>query len=351
MRWTRVNNLGPRLAVGAVLILASIALGGCGTGATHTSPSTSTSPTPRPTVTASNFTLAPTLSAGVVYTDALTGYAVTFPGPPEVKPLAISGTHRLGNIAFYGDSSTIVLLARGEARDSAPNLQGELYSWVQGAKPTGVIRASGDELAGLPAAQAQFPQGSQQVQTIMANDGDRFYQLIASGGTAHQRKAFFDSYHLTSAAHTAAGQLVKGTGYSVDAPQGWSAPAAPAPKADIFIAGKKSDSHGYVDTLNVLLSRPSGKTLATIEYSEETRLVQDFDATDVQLESDVSIAGTDSGHVSGQVHKDGLNGWVDQYLLLHHGTLYTISFTWRQSVAPQDRDAIADPVLAAWKWS
>jgi hypothetical protein len=31
--------------------------------------------------------------------DAVAGYAVTFPGEPDVRPLAISGTDRTANLA------------------------------------------------------------------------------------------------------------------------------------------------------------------------------------------------------------------------------------------------------------
>lgn len=197
MRSTTVSNLGPRLAFGAVMIAASIALAGCGTVTPHASPTTRTPAPPRPSPSASDFTLTPSTSGGYVYKDALAGYAVSFPGQPDVRPLGISGTPRLGDIAFYGDPSTLALISRGEVRDSAPDLQGELFGWLQSIKTTGSVGASADELAGLPAAQGQFTEGNQQGQTMVANDGDRFYQLIAIGGTAQERQAFFDSFRLS----------------------------------------------------------------------------------------------------------------------------------------------------------
>jgi hypothetical protein len=198
MRSTTVSNLGPRLVFGVVMIAVSIALAGCGTVTTHASPATSTSAPPRPSPTPSDFTLTPSTSGDYVYMDALAGYAVTFPGQPDVRPLEVSGTHRLANIAGYGDSSTFVLIARGEVRDSRPDLQGELFGWLQSIKTTGGVGASGGELAGLPSAQAQFTVGNRQGQTIVVGDGDRFYQLIAMGGTAQERQTFFDSFHVTN---------------------------------------------------------------------------------------------------------------------------------------------------------
>lgn len=194
---TTVRSLGPRLALGAVIIAASIALVGCGTVTMHTTHATHTPATPRPSATPSHFTVTPSTAGSDVYSDALAGYSVTFPGQPDVRPLEISGTHRLANIALYGDPTTIALVSRGEVRNSPPDLQGELFAWLQSIKTTGSVGASGGELYGLPDADAQFTEGSQQGETIMLGDGKRFYQLIAVGGTAKERQAFFDSFRLT----------------------------------------------------------------------------------------------------------------------------------------------------------
>lgn len=197
MRSIRASKLGPRFGAAAVLIAASIALAGCGTPTPHASPTRSTRATPRPSATPSDFTLTFNSSDKSVYDDGLAGYSVTFPGQPGVHPLAISGTHRLANIAMYGDPTPLELIARGEARNSPPDLQGELFSWLQSIKTTGGIGASGGEFEGLPDAEAQFTEDGLPGQTIMLSDGDRFYQLIALGGTAKDRQAFFDSFKLT----------------------------------------------------------------------------------------------------------------------------------------------------------
>jgi hypothetical protein len=207
MRTTTLSNLGTRLVFGAALIAVSLAVAGCGTvtanasatGSTHAkkSPAKSTPATPRPSATPSHFTLTSSPSGSDVYEDDLAGYSVTFPGQPDVKPLAISGTNRLGNIALYYDTTTFGLIARGEVRDAAPDLQTELFGWLQSITPTGEIKAGGSEFDGLPDAQAQFTDEGLPSETIMANDGDRFFQLIAIGGTAKQRQAFFDSFRLT----------------------------------------------------------------------------------------------------------------------------------------------------------
>jgi hypothetical protein len=79
-----------------------------------------------------------------------------------------------------------------------PDLRGELFGWLQSVKTSGQIGASSYELVGLPALQAEFTmEGDQKAETIVASDGKRFYQLIAMGGTAEERQAFFDSFRRT----------------------------------------------------------------------------------------------------------------------------------------------------------
>jgi hypothetical protein len=205
MQSSGANTRGPRLALGAVLIAASMTLTGCSTIAalpTHATHKPVVH-TPAPTKTASHYTTQAT-SAGYVYKDALSGYAVTFPDEPDVKPLAINGSNRLGNAAISSDLATIELFSRGEVRDSPPNLRGELMGWIQSVETSGQIGASSYQLGGLDGARAEFTIGGDQEdpdflvgkegETVVASEGNRFYQLIALGGTPEQRQVFFDSF-------------------------------------------------------------------------------------------------------------------------------------------------------------
>lgn len=200
MQSARAMNRGARLAVGVLLMAAFLALAGC--SATAASPTHANHKpavhTPTPKKTASHYTTQST-SAAYVYKDGLAGYAVTFPSEPIVEPLAINGTDRLANYASFGDDQSMKgFIARGEVRDSPPNLRGELFGWLQSVKTSGQIGASSYELGGLSALQAEFTlEGGQKSATVVASDGNRFYQLIVLGGTPEQAQAFFDSFSLT----------------------------------------------------------------------------------------------------------------------------------------------------------
>lgn len=80
------------------------------------------------------------------------------------------------------------------------DLRGELFGWLQSVEASGQIGASSDELGGLPAMRAEFTMaGGRGAATVVAGDGNRFYQLIALGGRPEERQAFFDFFSLTDA--------------------------------------------------------------------------------------------------------------------------------------------------------
>lgn len=206
----RSGNPSLRLASSVLLIAAALLLAACSANAltTHaTHKSAHTGSTPRPTATASHYTTQGT-HEGWIYKDELAGYTVTFPNEPDVKPLAINGTDRLANFAYCTDQISNEYIARGEVRDSPPDLRGELFGWLQSVKTSGQIGASSYQLDNLSGARAEFTVGSDQGgpgsltgaqgETVVASDGQHFYQLIAIGGTSDQRQVFFDSFKLTN---------------------------------------------------------------------------------------------------------------------------------------------------------
>jgi hypothetical protein len=183
MQSATAKNLGPRIILSAVLIAALIAVVGC------------TAVPKLPSFAPETPAATPTTVAGYVYEDDAAAYAVTFPGEPFVEQLAIYGTDRFANLVGYGDPSTMFYISRGEIREFPVNLRNELFGWLGSVSLSGQIGANSDELDGLPALRAEFTtQGGEESTTIVASEGNRFYQLIVSGGTPEERQAFFDSF-------------------------------------------------------------------------------------------------------------------------------------------------------------
>ncbi|MCU1416530.1 MAG: hypothetical protein JWP32_704 [Schumannella sp.] len=202
MESPRTGNRGLHVAFGAVVIVALLAMAGCGT---FTASSTH-SPTPSeetPTAPDSSYTIEDT-PAGFVYQDAPSGYTVTFPQRPEVAPLANNETDQDAYFVSSSDQVSNEFASTGQVLDKTPNLRAQLLGVVQSLNPSGQVNAGSYTLGGLDAAQAQFTTGESQAmpsylvgqpgEIVVAGDGNRFYELIAIGGTSDQRQAFFDSF-------------------------------------------------------------------------------------------------------------------------------------------------------------
>jgi hypothetical protein len=200
---TKLGNRGSRATIVAALVVAFFSLTGCGT--IDPSPrggSLEGSPTPTPQENASSYTIDET-TGGFVYTDVPAGYAVTFPQRPTVEPLSNNETDQPANFAA-AESPSSAFFSIGQVLDKTPELRSQLMGFVQSLSPTGQVGASGYTLDGLEAVRAEFTPGDspaipanvagQLSETVMAADGNNFYQLVAFGGTSDQRQAFFDSF-------------------------------------------------------------------------------------------------------------------------------------------------------------
>jgi len=194
-----------RSAFGAALLVALLTLAGCsliGLSPNHRPVDASRAPSPQST---STYTIEAT-AAGFVYHDAPSGYAITFPQRPDVAPLAHNETDHAANFASSQQTSS-EFASIGQVLNKVPQLRNQLMGWVQSVNPTGQVNASSYTLGGLDAVWAEFTTGDgaaipselvgQPGETVMAGDGDNFYQLVAIGGTSDQRQAFFDSFRRT----------------------------------------------------------------------------------------------------------------------------------------------------------
>jgi len=198
------GSRGSRAAFGAALMVALLTLAGCsliGLSPNHKPVDASRTPSPQST---STYSIEAT-TGGFIYQDAPSGYAVTFPQRPDVAPLAHNETDQPANFVSAQLTSS-EFASIGQVLNKTPQLRSQLMGWVQSLNPTGQVNAS-YTLGGLDAVWAEFTTGDsaaipsdlvgQPGETVMAGDGDNFYQLVAIGGTSDQRRAFFDSFKRT----------------------------------------------------------------------------------------------------------------------------------------------------------
>ena len=158
---TRTGNRGPRLVLGVALIVAFLTLAGCSTtAASPTHKPAHAEDTPTPQKTDSSYTIEDT-TGGFVYTDAPSGYAVTFPQRPDVEPLANNETDQAANYASFvrTDVGRVCFDRAGPQQDAKS--PGPAHGGGPSMNPSGQVSASSYTLGGLDAAQAQFTTGEQ----------------------------------------------------------------------------------------------------------------------------------------------------------------------------------------------
>jgi hypothetical protein len=185
-------SLAPRIARSALLLAASIALAGCG------SLTPSAPPEETPTAT-------PTSSTGYVYEDADAGYAVTFPGEPEVQAGLADGSGGVVTIASYAISPPEPLFYMSQAIIEFEFDMADLpIILINSARASGAVVEDGDitgieSFQGLPAfisdvSMSDGTPGS----VLVAGDveGKVAYQLVVIGGSPETHRAFFDSFEL-----------------------------------------------------------------------------------------------------------------------------------------------------------
>lgn len=148
----------------------------------------------------------------------------------------------------------------------------------------------------------------------------------------------------------ATGMLISGTGYSYNVPEGWDIPSGvDNPQLD-SVAADLTDTDGFSDNINVLLS-PAGVLTPDIVESVGVDELETSGATDVTVEPRVTIAGAESSHLAALFSSQGLEYRIEQYYPTQNGQTYVVTFSFSQDVPDADRLAIAESVLASWAWS
>lgn len=146
------------------------------------------------------------------------------------------------------------------------------------------------------------------------------------------------------------GVLITGTGYTYNAPTGWTLPKR-AEQADSYAIAAKPDAKGLYDTVNVLGAESNGDSFDAEEQNGVEYLDQVVKAADIQVRPRVEIAGELSVHISSLVTHQGVTRWNEQYLVNHDGNAFTITFNFDEAETQSAREALANSVLASWNWT
>jgi hypothetical protein len=155
----------------------------------------------------------------------------------------------------------------------------------------------------------------------------------------------------TISAAPATGETVSGDGYSYNLPEGWAISDDPTlvGQADT-LAYNPADADGFADNVNVLLT-PSGEVTPDQVETQGVQEFKDSGSTDVVVDDRVTIAGSESAHLSGPLTNAGASYFIEQYYPSHDSQTYVVTFSFSDTTSEADRATVTDAVLASWQWS
>jgi hypothetical protein len=141
-----------------------------------------------------------------------------------------------------------------------------------------------------------------------------------------------------------------GTGYSFVVPEGWAVPEdVIKPKSVDTLAANLTDADGFADNVNVLQPTAGEFSPEQIE-SEGVAQLKTAGATDVLAGDRVTIAGSESAHLSAGLTSDHGKYVIEQFYATHAGQTYVVTFSFSPTVSAADRNSLASSVLATWSW-
>ena len=148
----------------------------------------------------------------------------------------------------------------------------------------------------------------------------------------------------------ATGVLIEGDGYSYQVPEGWDVPESSGGFDPDTLAADLTDTDGFSDNVNVLLS-PAGEI--SPDQVEELGVpeLENAGATDVAVQPRVSIAGSESAHITAKFTSEGVLYWVEQYYPTNAGQTYVVTFSFSETLGADDRVAVSESILASWQWA
>ena len=152
-------------------------------------------------------------------------------------------------------------------------------------------------------------------------------------------------------AEPAAGKTIEGTGYSFVVPEGWAVPeGSDAQEGVDTLAADLTDKDGFADNVNVVLS-PAGEVTPDQVESKGVKELENAGAKDVTVRDRVTIAESESAHLSAVFPNNADEYQIDQYYVGHDKQTYIVTFSFSPTVSEADRDKLSASVLATWSWA
>lgn len=149
----------------------------------------------------------------------------------------------------------------------------------------------------------------------------------------------------------ATGETITGDGYTYVVPEGWAVPDQEVPGfSPDTLAANGQDTDGFADNVNVLKS-PAGLVTPDLVESAGVTELEGAGATDITVNDRVTIAGSESAHLSASMSSEGAIYGVEQYYVSTDDQTYIVTFSFSDTVAPDERQDVAESVLVTWTWA
>ncbi|KQX73942.1 hypothetical protein [Aeromicrobium sp. Root472D3] len=148
----------------------------------------------------------------------------------------------------------------------------------------------------------------------------------------------------------ATGDVISGTGFSFNAPEGWTDAKDVLPSA-LAVAANRSDADGFSDNINVI----EDKTIVDVDRDDleaaVKRVLEGVNAQDVTIKDPVDVSGEEAVTVAAVLEQNGTKYRTEQFAVSHDGKGYVVTFSFSDTVSEDDREDLTDSVLETWKWS
>jgi hypothetical protein len=168
------------------------------------------------------------------------------------------------------------------------------------------------------------------------------------GATADQQSTTTAATAVTA---TAAGQTLRGTGYSVSLPAGWrdTTTKQKALGAQVDLAAAGTSTEGAVTNLWVAVESSPGGSLADLVAAVGKGLKQGFGARLLGQPERLSLAGTPAMALefTHSMKAGSIQG--RQVVCLRDDRVYVVALVARAQAFTTDRAAL-DQILASWSW-
>lgn len=156
----------------------------------------------------------------------------------------------------------------------------------------------------------------------------------------------------TPAVEPAAGETITGTGYTFTVPEGWGIPEEDfaTGQVDVFAADLTDIEDGFADNVNVLLS-PAGEITPEQVESLGVDELEAAGATDVMVGERITVADSESAHLSAALDAQGAQYSIDQFYVTGDGQTFVVTFSFSPTVTEAERADVYESVLATWSWA